>query len=261
MMPKPMSFKGFDLQADPYRVSDYGELFNGPSVDVTSYELARSDGAVDVFKRLKGRSFTLTGYIKATSAANLEAAFDQIKLAMLEQQGDLATAYAGSTRYYNALCQNIGITRNASDISQSVWSAQFWMAQPFATDNVTRNLITALTGQTAGSLNLSAINNGTYLANPYIQITLTALEPNTSDVSITIGNPATNQNITITDQFADGDVLTIDTLNKQIFNGSTLLPGVGNFPDFLPGSGLLSYSDTATSRTIDISATYEARYL
>jgi len=261
MTPKAYVFKGFNLQSSPYQVTGAPNLYDSPDVDITAYDLARTDGAAKVYDRYKPRSFVLNGNIKVATPTDLEPAFDALKLALLKQVGDLATDWGTGTRYFNCECKNIAIIRDRGHNTQVGWSGQFYMAQPFSTDNVTRDIMTAVVGNTTGSLTASTNNIGTYFAAPYITLTLTGITPNNSDVTITIGNPATNESISFTGQFANGDVVTIDCLNKQIFKGVTLLPGVGHFPTWMPGSGIISYSDTATTRTISLAATYIARYL
>jgi hypothetical protein len=258
---KSVAFKGFNLQASPYKVIREDGLLTSPVLDIISFELARSDNAVSVYRKYRPRSFTLVGEIKATTEVELEQAIDQLKLNLLRQIGDVVVDWAGGYRYFNAECQNLIINRGTNDVTQCGWSAGFYMAVPFSTDNTTRDFMTAVTGQTAGTTIVSVNNIGTHLAVPYITLTITGLEPNTSDVSFTISNPESNESITITDEFADGDVVTIDTLNRQIFRGTELLAGVGNFPAWKPGAGLLQLSDTGSSRTISLAATYIARYL
>lgn len=258
---KAMAFKGFNLQAAPYKVVSEDGLFSSPLVDIISHELARSDNAVAVYRKYKSRSFTLRGNINAGDEASLEAAIDALKLAIVRQQGELVTTWAGANRYFTCEGQNLAISRGPTDIDRCGWSAPFFMAIPFSTDNVTRDFMTAVTGHTSRSYTAGVTNIGTYLAAPFITLTYTAVEPNISDFSFTITNPATSESITVTDQFADGDIITIDVLNKQIFRGTELLAGVGNFPEWLPGNGLLEYSDTATSGTISLASTYQARYL
>jgi len=260
-MSKPMVFRGFNLQSEPYKVTFEEGLFNSPLKDIILYELARSDNAVAVYRRYKSREFTLGGHIKTDSSDSLEAAIDALKAALLLQSGELAVGWAGGTRYFEAECANLNINRRNTELDHSGWSAQFVMPVPFSTDGVTRDFITAVSGHTLATLQVGVNNIGTYLAYPFITLVITALEPNTSNVTFTFTNPATSENISITDEFADGDTITLDTLNKQIFRGSELLAGVGNFPAWQPGSGLLELSDTATSRTISLSATYIARYL
>lgn len=258
---KSMLFKGFDLQAAPYKVIREDGLLNSPQRDIIAHELARSDNAVAVFRKYRPRNYTLVGEMKADTEAELEGAIDQLKLKLLSQIGDLQVAWAGGYRYFNSECQNVIINRGTNDVTRCGWSAGFFMAVPFSTDNTTRDFMTDVSGHTAGTLTVSVNNIGTYLAFPFITITITGLEPNTSDVSFSISNPATSESITITDEFADGDILTIDTFNKQIFRGTELLAGVGNFPAWLPGAGLLEISDTGSSRTLSVEATYNARYL
>ena len=261
MTPKSLIFKGFNLQGSPYQVTDAPNLYDSPQVDVTAYELAGSDGAAKVFDRYKARPFVLNGNIKVATPEELEPAIDALKLALLRQTGDLAAAWGTGTRYFNSECLNIGIARGRGHNTQVGWSGQFYMQQPFSSDNVTRDLMTAIAGNTSGTATGSTNNIGTYFTAPFITLTLTNISPNNSDVTITIGNPATNESIAITGQFANGDILTIDCLNKQIFKGATLMPGVGKFPTWMPGSGLITYTDTAVSRTISLAATYIARYL
>lgn len=258
---KSLVFRGFDLQAAPYKVTREEGLLNSPAREIISHELARSDNAVSVFRKYRPRQYTLGGNIQADTEADLELAIDRLKLQLLAQTGDMVVAWAGGYRYFNSECQNVIINRGRGDIDRCGWSAGFFMPVPFSTDNTTRDFMTDVAGWTAGSLSVGVNNIGTYLAFPFITITLTALEPNTSDVSITIGNPATSEQLTITDEFADGAILTIDTFRKQIFKGTELLAGVGQFPAWLPGAGLLEISDTGSSRTISVEATYEARYL
>lgn len=258
---KGMTFKGFNLQSAPYKVIRETGLLDSPVRDIISHELARSDNAVAVFRRYKSRTYMLSGQIKAGTSAELEAAIDALKLALLNQVGDLVVEWGAGFRYFSSECQNVAIGRGTSDVTQCSWSASFYMPVPFSTDNTTRDFFTAVAGNTLGSFTVGVNNIGTYLAEPYLTLTLTGLEPNISDVSITITNPATNEQITITDQFADGDIITIDCKRKQIFRGTELLAGVGNFPAWQPGPGLLQVSDTGSSRTSSLSGTYQARML
>lgn len=258
---KSMIFRGFNLQSAPYKVVRETGLLDSPVRDIITHELARSDNAVSVFRKYKSRTFTLTGQIKAGTSAELEGAIDALKLNLLNQIGDLVVEWGAGYRYFRAECQNVAIGRGTSDVTQCVWSASFFMAVPFSTDNTTRDFFTSVAGNTLGSFTVGVNNIGTYLAEPYLTLTLTGLEPNLSDVSITIANPATNEQITITDQFADGDIITIDCLKKQIFRGTELLAGVGNFPAWQPGPGLLTVSDTGSSRTSSLAGNYQARNL
>ncbi len=258
---KGMAFRGFNLQSAPYKVIRETGLLDSPVRDIISHELARSDNAVAVFRRYKSRTFTLSGQIKATDSAALEGAIDALKLALLNQIGDLVVEWGGGYRYFRAECQNVAIGRGTSEVTQCSWSASFFMPVPFSTDNVTRDFFTSVVGNTLGSFTVGVNNIGTYLAEPFLTLTLTGLEPNISDVSFTISNPASNDSLTITDQFADGDIITIDCLRKQIFRGTELLAGVGNFPAWQPGPGLLQISDTGSSRTSSLAGTYQTRNL
>lgn len=181
---KAIAFKAFDLQAAPFKVTDQTGLYDSPLLDIITHELARSDNAVSVYRKYKTRTFTLRGEITTDSEANLEASIDLLKLQLVRQVGDVAYGWAGGTRYANAECPNLAIIRGKSDIDRCAWSAPFFMAVPFTSDKVTRDFITTLAGATGGTNIIAVSNIGTYLAEPYITLTITALEPNITDVSL-----------------------------------------------------------------------------
>lgn len=257
---RSLSFNGLNLQADPFRTVDLGELMGSPTRNIIAEELARSDNAVAVFRKYMSRSYTISGNLRDATSDLVDAAIDQIKYRMLHQIGDMALGWAGGTRYYRSECKNVNIARSATDLTRAGWSAEFFMPIAFATDGTTATLASS-TAVTAASQTLATNNIGTYLALPIIEITFTAVSPTVSPIEIVIGNPESSEYLTITDTFANGDTLTIDLEQNQIFHNSELINPAGDFPAWAPGSGLLDYSDNASSRTMDINATYSPRYL
>lgn len=257
---KAFKFVGFDLQSGPYNVQDSGDLFNSPEREIIYKELARADYAVSVYRHFKPRSFMLAGSITTESSIALEDAIDEIKRSIMNQRGELEVGWGTGSRFYEAECTDVKIVRKQADVSLCGWLAPFFMARPFATDGSTQNLITAF-ATTAGAITVGTSNIGTYLALPYITLTITAIEPNNAAVDLVITNPSSSESLLISRVFLDGDVVTIDTLTKQVFHNSELISPVGTYPAWAPGGGLFDFTDNATSRNISISATYEPRYL
>lgn len=257
---KAVSFRGLSLQTGPYRTSDSGDLYNSPQREIMSKELARSDNAVKVYRRYKSGNKTIAGTIRGDTETALEQSIDALKLQLLNQEGELSYGWAGGTRHFNAECLNVNIARGATDLTRAAWSAQFYLDMAFATDGQTLNLFTAGT-VSLGSQSFAVNNAGTYLAIPYITLTLTAYEPNLTESTITVGNPASSEYLDITGIFKDGDIITIDCLNKQVFRNAELMKPVGLYPAWAPGPGLIDFSDTGSSRTIPSTGTYQPRYL
>lgn len=254
-------FNGFNLQSSPFTVQGT-DAFDAPVRQIITQELARSDNAVDVFRRYTSRDIAINGTITSTSEAACDAAIDQLKLTLMQAgAGTLQVGWGSGYRYWGAEVKNLNIARGTNDVSRAAWSAQLHCPKFYATDGNTDTLLNSV-GNTLGSFSNVITPQGTYLAYPVITITLTALGISPSTFDLSIGNPAANQLLTLTQQFATGDVITIDSLNEQIYLNSTLIPGVGAFPTFAPGqSSSLDYTDGATSRTVTINVVAPRFYL
>lgn len=255
-----VTFGATDLTDGAYQATDT-DAFNAPQKDVKIIELARTDGSLQLLDRLKGRNILVEGWIVTDTSAQLTDAMDALKALMIAGDKALRVTEDGKYREWsNAKLNNVMITRGGRDLTFAKFSAEFFTPLPYALDGVTDALVT-IAAQTAAASATALSAGGSYYAKPEITITLTALEPNTAPVTIVIGNPATSQYLTITSTFADGDVLTIDTVNHRVFQNATLISVDGQFPLWLPGAGTFDYSDTGSSRTVAISVTNPRKWL
>ena len=247
-------FNGFNLQSKPFKVQGT-DAFSAPVRDIIVHELARSDNAVDVFRRYNSRNINLNGSIHADDEVGCDLAIDQLKLKVMQAgKGQLQMGYAGGYRYWAAEAKNLNIARRATDLSTAAWSVQMLVAKFYATDG-NRDVLIDDEVVTTDSANILITPLGTYLSRPLITITYGAIDPSDSDLEITIGNPNSNDYLSITETIQPGDVLSIDTLYERVFLNSELLKPVGSFPAWQPGqtSGF-DYSDTATTRSATIRA-------
>lgn len=257
-MAKSFVFRTLNLQAGDFVTTDT-DAFSMPPRQISSKDLARADGAAVLFKKFSPRIINASGYINAPDEYTRDNDVDQLKLALL-QDGNLDVGYRGGIRRWAATLQNLNVAVAANDVSYAAWSAQFFCGVPFATDTTTLVPHTPVT-QTTGSNSIPVLFNGTFFALPIITLTVNAVNPTTSPVTIVIGNPTEGRYLTITRTLAVGDVITINTFNSTIFHNNTAIQPVGQFPIYMPGPGVLEYSDTAISRNISIASTYNPRYL
>lgn len=236
--------------------------FGAPEKALTTLERARRDGNVLLFDRLKGRDIDAEGVVKAASSALLKTAMDDLKkLLIMGKQPLKITEDAAYRQWSEAVLRNVNISREATDLTQAAFSLQFATEEPYAVSGETDTLLSA-TAETAGFKSHSITPQGSYLSYPTITLTINSINPNTSDVEIGIGNPATSQFLRITDTFTTGDVLTIDTFNRQAFLNTELISPDGMFPEWIPGAGNhIDYSDTATTRDYDLTVSSERKWL
>lgn len=260
MSARAVSLEGLDLQAGNFRVTNT-DAFSSPKKEITLIELARDDGARNVFERFTQRDIGVEGYINSSTSDDADASVDLLKTYLNRKDLELKIGFAGGSRIWTVAFQELAIGKNTNDPTYYSWTGKFLAPKPFAIDETSSSTLASESALTAATSIIAVDGEGTYLVVPEIVITINSIDPDDSDVSITVSNPATSRSMTITQTLQAGDVITLDCFNKVIYLNSAVIPGVGNFPTWLPSAGTLEVSDTATTRNIDVSATYRKRYL
>lgn len=250
-------FEALDMQTANI-LTTQTDAFSAPPRSISSAELARFDGAVELFRRYGSRNISLSGWLVEDSITSNDELMDQLKL-YLNRTGNLDIGFAGGTRRWYGTMQNVVINQDNGEVSKAQWSAQLFCANPFATDTTSAELFNVTTTDGSKIQGLSAL--GTAYAIPVIEVTITAISPNNSDVTMTFGNPGESRLLSITRTFTAGDTITINPLTGQVFHNTTLVEADGQFPIWVPGSGTFEYGDTAATRNVTIVATYEKRFL
>lgn len=254
-----LTFAGADLSSGANTVTET-DAFSAPSKTTKIIELARRDGSVQVFEKFNSKTIQVSGYVKADTGLNLRAAMDQLKKLLLAPKSSLVLTEDGYPMTWDQTkMRNLNIARDRNQVTYATWSAEFFSQQPFGLDGVSD---TWFDQDVTAASNVVAFNvNGTYPGYPIIDITVTSINPNDSDTTIVFGNPATSQLLEITRTFHNGDIISIDTLNRRVFIGTELVSPDGQFPAWIPGAGTFEISDIATTRTLHIKAVAPRRYL
>lgn len=259
--------RGFDwnnlnLQGDPFRVTAT-DVFDSPTVDVTSADPTRADGIIQLYRKLGGRDITVAGLIRAADEMTADLALDTLKKKVLTYRGkgELGVVIAGKRRYWIGIAKNNTITRKNTDVSRMGYSFQVETEKPYALDQDGSVSFAPATVVTSPYATLGTQNEGTYLAAPEVTIQIGTVPGGVATADFTIKNPETNEEVTFTATVKNGDTLLIDTNKRRIFQNTTEIYGVGVFPEWLPEGGLLDYADTLASRSVTVSATYMRKWL
>lgn len=258
-MTATVTYDGFDLTAGLYRVTALDPM-SSPKKMTELLQLARKHGSLRVFESYESKTIMVAGYINATSSAELEGAIDTLKSFMRRESGDLEYDWDGGVRIHNCTATDVNISRDQTNISFVPYAISFECESPFAKDGVTDTWMAA-TAITTAILDTAITANGTMDSQPTITITVGAINPTVSDVTMTISNEANSQNLAITATFVAGDVITIDCTNYRVFKNGALIKTSGQFPYWAVGAGVLHYEDTATTRTLAVTTTSERLYL
>jgi hypothetical protein len=235
------------------------DIYSAPRLTTQDEKLAQADGSVIVKATLEPKVFSCDGYMIEADISALDTLLDEFKQALNKQNQNFDIDYAGSTRRYVATPRNIMISRDKG-LNSAGWSVEFFCANPVGAEISTSALLAA-TVNTSSSLVSTITVNGSYVAEPLITVTLTAVTGGTTNKTITISNDTTLRGISITRDWSATDVLEIDCLNKTLYVNDTVVAYSGQFPKWTPGNGAISYLDDFTTRTVSIEATYTKRYL
>lgn len=253
-----VSFDGFDLNSGDFRTRTYSPS-GAPSRSIRLSDLARQDGAKQVFQKFEAQKLFVEGQISCISMSALDDAIDDLKSALRVESGVLEIGYGSGVRRWTCTAENIVINRGQENISFTPFSIEFSSESPFATDGTTDSYLVSQNCTDATKFFPFTVL-GTYDIAPQITITVNSFSP-TSDKTITLGNGDTSQFLDITATFTAGDIITVDCDTYRVFHNGTFIRSSGQFPSFKVGSQSLDYADDGTTRDIDVSLDAERRYL
>lgn len=251
-----VKFGDFNMQTNGVVVVNT-DVYSAPNNKIQADPLAERDGALVVKQQYDSKTFTVEGYIRKDSLAELEAAMDTFKLAMSRKSQPFDVDYAGGVRRYLASAQNIMLSK--SSLTSAGFSVQFLSPDGMGWDLEGSPLISAASVTTSNhTVSLSV--GGSYKADPLLTVTVNAVSGGTTK-TITLTNATTLRSISITRTWTAGDVLEIDTLKGLVLVNGLAHDFVGQLLSFEPGDGGLGYLDDFTSRDVTISASYTKRWL
>ncbi len=253
-----IEFDSYSLQADGVYTTDT-DVFSAPAVNINAEKLAEADGSVIVKTQLDPKVFKCEGYMQAATTAALDTLIDTFKTNLNKVSANFDIDYAGGTRRYIATPRNMIISR-PKGLNSAGWSVEFYCASPVGYDTTTSTLL-ASTVVTSATSQLSITNDGSYIAQPLITVTLTSGTGLTTSKSISISNDTNLRGITVTRDWTAADVLEIDCLNQTVYVNNVSVEYTGQFPKWSSGAGGIGYLDDFTTRSVSVEATYTKRYL
>lgn len=224
-----------------------------PDRDIKISKLARRSLSVITSSEYTQKSIQIMMNVCSGSRADTEATITRVKGMLQPQNGNLRVNQNGKLFEYTA-------TMNGFDIEwlrqRAYVTIQMIASTPIAETVQPTSL--GSTSITSSSTTIPMLIEGSYPAEPEITITLNTLTGGTSK-NITVMNSSTNVGITITDNYSNGDIIVIDSSRLSVTKNGVEVDYSGGFPVFGVGAQTLGYSDTLTTRSVDIAVNYNER--
>lgn len=227
------------------------------NVSVNAMEIAREDGVKVISTNIKEKEITIDGVIKGSSISDFETNLDSFRQLINVSSGTLDIEYAGTTRRYNVVLANFSLIRDYYNVTFAKYSAKFIVPASVGEDTtVTETLSVQALTETTSSWDLSFAGS----AEPRPTITY-VIDTAGNLGTINLTNNTTGTQIEIGTTWANGDQVSIDTLNRQVTKNSSNVDFDGVFPRFEIGSNLISSSfssssGVAASNTSETSTSY-----
>lgn len=251
-------FDGNSLQTDNIITNDI-DHFSGPNKNAPIYAVGHGNRSAIPWVGWPSKTITITGTLLSDSIADMDALIDTFKGYFIGKDKFLDIGYNGSTRRYTCTPEQPVITRPGG-LTYATFSIVFDCTVPFG-QNTSPTTALSQTGRTLGIY----ADSHTFVGNAPFQyviatFTYTAITGGTNK-TVTFGNNANSQGISITRNWAANDTLQIDTFNKLVTVNGAVVPFTGAFPEFPPGGQAMGYSDGLTTRTFNVNIVYYPAWL
>ena len=259
-----ISFNGNNLQTFNYatRVGIITNLIDHTSIPnkiATLYGIADTNLSAIPSINYPSKTVSISGAIQGSTQADLDSRIDTFKGYFLGKDKNLDISYNGTTRRYIATENSTKITRQ----QKSLWATfevEFICTVPFGLDVTPTSIMNAPT-QTSQTYNVTPTISGTApFQLPVFTITVTS-KTGAGDF-IQISNDNNNQQILILNKgIAAGNVVVIDCVKRKVTINGVEVDYTGTFLELTPGANSITYADGWTTRSVNLQASYQKRYL
>lgn len=191
----------------------------------------------------------------------LDNALDILNSILQNPESALICSVGTGSRQWTATLANI--TENDLQGGWGDYDIEFECSTPLGQDAVSTQLFSNNLSGSSNTVNFTVFGSALW-QQPQITITYSALTGGTAK-TVTVGNSATGQTVTITRTWTTGEVLVIDSINKKVTVNGTEVPFTGAIPEWQGSTsgvaGSMDYTDTLTTRTRSSVGLYFKRYV
>lgn len=227
-----------------------------PTRDVKIYKLARRSKSIITSSEFTQKNIPVFMDVCSGGRQETEETVTYLKALVQAQNGTMTVLEGGDEVQYTATLNEFNIVWNGN---HAYCSLVFLASDPIGTltsPQVLFQINAITTAYASATFNV----DGSALAEPVSNIVLSSVTGGTGQF-ITLYNARTNQGITITGNFNNGDIISIDSRNLTITVNGVNKDFTGIFPTFQPGVQQVAYTDSFTARTVNITATNNTRLL
>lgn len=223
-----------------------------PTREINIHKLARRSLSIVTSAEYSQKAIPVMMKVCSGSRQDTEETLTDIKGLLQPQNGDLEIMQSNRLMRYTATMNEFNIEWDGSN----AWVQIIFIASTPVAEGAEKEPLVSFS-TSLSSDGASFIVDGSYIAEPRITVTISAVTGGTG--SFSIFNASTNQGITISGTFTAGAIIEIDSSNYTVLVNGISTDFVGLFPVFPPGSQRIGYSDTFSTRTVTVTVEYNVR--
>lgn len=251
-------FNGYSLQSSDV-VSEELIQDNTPSRDYLTQSIPRDDGQFSIGDFWRNKTIRISGVLRKSTNALLEAEIDEMKRKLAVREGNLDIKIAGVIRRYVATLvsgENMFARRRGYHITFAPFDVEFKTIRPFGTlkNYTSRSLFT----QTSLDLDEQINNSGNIRTKPILILNFSAAN---SITVIKFENNTTGEEISITENISAGDYVKFDSESKEVTVNGVAVDYSGSFPEVETGANLITITLTGTSATYTLTTKHKTSFL
>lgn len=216
-----------------------------------NYQRIGRDGAKLVDEKFDVKVIVMSGIIKDTTAALLEARVDDLKKSLVgTNEKNLDIGYSGGTRRYYCTCTAFKVGREYYNINYVEFSATFVVGLPFGKglDTTTGEFLACTTAERD-----SMYFYGSAKPLPKIKLTVNS---ETNLTAFQFQNTTTGDTVSVTNDLTAGDVVIIDCELLKVTKNGVEIDYSGVFPVFNQGWNDFYCWFTGTAYNVDLKLIY-----
>lgn len=225
---------------------------NLPERDIKIHKLARRSLSIVTSAEYTQKAIPVMLRVCSGGRQDTEATLTQIKGLLQPQNGELQLLQSGELFNYTATMNEF----NIEWVGTSAYVLIVFLASTPIAEAVDTDTLVSF-NNTFPSNSSGFTVGGSYIAEPVISVVVNSVTGGTG--SINLFNASTNQGITVSGTFAPSSRLEIDSSEYTVTINGANVDFEGLFPTFPPGAQRIGYSDTFTTRNVDVSVIYNVK--
>lgn len=227
-----------------------------PNRVLNMHKLARANKSILTSAEYSDKEATVNFHLRGCDRGEAEAVLETLKSYLRPINSQLIVLQAERELTFD------GATLNEINYkwfsNKIIITLVFTIADPIGYEDTSTTLLNVTVTSSASSNPID--NLGSFDAEPTINVLVTTVTGGSAQ-SMSLKNEETGQGITITRTWANSDTIEINSALKTVTVNGANTDYTGQFPTFPPGNGSLGYTDTFTTRSVDITATYNKTYI